>query len=329
MSRIQKYKESLYKFIKDKSCLMKDNYINNSQINDYIYNQSKNNDLIFSILLLTVMNSQNKKNHITMQGYYVASSIEMLNMLLYFIEHKTNIINKIPPPDNYTKTYNDIVICANKSLHQNLESIKNTHYDKPSNFVAMILTSLTVFNDSLKTINDFNNFKFVLTDKSCNNNIIKWYLKENNDLIKKFKNFKQIDKKSFDEYIEMKYLVLCEIAIILGWIMGGGDIKDINKLKKLAKYFSIMYKISKDFENLNNDINVTTNYTPNYILNYGIQDSYEIFIENKQKFIEESMLQDIYTNTIKEIIDTIEINVDMVIDQTSPDLKSNYSSIKN
>ena len=40
------------------------------------------------------------------------------------------------------------------------------------------------------------------------------------------------------------------------------------------------------------------------------------------------MLEDVYTNTIKEIVDTIEANVDMIIDQTSPDLKSSYSSKK-
>lgn len=90
-----------------------------------------------------------------------------------------------------------------------------------------------------------------------------------------------------------------------------------------------MYKISKDFENLSADIKNSTTYSTNYVLNYGLQDGYEVFLNNKQKFIEESMVDDLYTNTIKEIIDTIEANVDMIIDQTSPDLKSTYSSSKN
>jgi len=34
---------------------------------------------------------------------------------------------------------------------------------------------------------------------------------------------------------------------------------------------------------------------------------------------------DIYTNTVKEILTSLERMIDNVIDQTSPDLKSNFS----
>lgn len=327
MSRIQKYKESLCKFIKDKSCLIKDCYIDNADISEYIYNQTKNNDLIFSILLLTIMNSQNKKNHISMQGYYVSTSIEIFNLILHFIENKNQITSKFNI--DYSKTYNDLNLYANKSLHQNLESIKNTYQDKPHQLINVILASLNLFNNSLKNINSFNNFKFEFNDNSCDYSIIKCYLKSNDEIIKKFKTYKQVNRASFQKYIDNKYTNVCETSVLLGWLLGGGDIKDISKLKKLCKYFAMIYKISKDFENLNNDIKNANNYYTNYVINYGLNESYEIFLENKQKFIEESMLQDIYTNTIKEIIDTIELNVDTFIDQTSPDLKSNYSSLNN
>ena len=326
MSRIQKYKESLHKFIKDKSCLMED-ADENQQLNNFIYNKIKENDMIFSILLLTVMNNQNKKNHISMQGYYIASSIEFLNIMLLLIENKSNIISELGN-DNYIKMYNSLFINANKSLQQNIESIKNAYQNQPQNLVNIIINSLSTFNLTHKTINQFNDFKFVLTNKGCNANIISWYLKSDDELINKFKTFKQITKESLQEYIEKKYISLCELAIILGWIIGSGDIKEINKIKKSAKYFAIMYKISKDFENLTHDIKNSDKHTSNYVLNFGLQDGYEAFLNNKEKFIEESMIEDVYTNTIKEIVDTIEANVDMIIDQTSPDLKSSYSSKK-
>lgn len=327
MSRIQKYKESLHKFIKDKSCLMEDVDENNMQLNNFIYNKIKENDMIFSILLLTVMNNQNKKNHMSMQGYYIASSVEFLNILLLLIEQKPNIISE-QGNDNYIKMYNGLFISANKSLQQNIESIKNAYQTQPQNLVNIIINSLSTFNLTHKTINQFNDFKFTLTNKGCNVNIISWYLKSNEELISKFKTFKQVTKESLQEYIEKKYISLCELAIILGWTIGSGDIKEINKIKKSAKYFAIMYKISKDFENLTFDIKNSDKYTSNYVLNFGLQDGYEVFLNNKEKFIEESMLEDVYTNTIKEIVDTIEVNVDMIIDQTSPDLKSSYSSKK-
>lgn len=327
MSRIQKYKESLHKFIKDKSCLMDDTDEANTQLNNFVYSKIKDNDMIFPILLLTMMNNQNKKNHISMQGYYIASSVEFLNVSLQIIEGKQDIIAKLGN-DSYNKLFNMLLINANKSLQQNIESIKNTYQAQLQVLVNIIINLLSVFNSTLKVVNSFNDFKFNVTTKSCNNNIVNWYLKTNNELIDKFKTFKQVTKESLQEYVEKKYISICELAITLGWIIGGGDIKEVNKIKKSAKYFAIMYKLSRDFENLSNDIKNSEKYTSNYVLNFGLQDGYEAFLNNKEKFIEESMVEDVYTNTIKEIIDTIEANVDMIIDQTSPDLKSSYSSKK-
>ena len=323
MSRIQKYKESLVRFIKDKSCLMEDNdNINIAKLNDYIYSVIKETDLILPILLLTIMNNQNKKNHISMQSYYIATSIEFSIILLHFIENRNDIIEKFDN-DTYIKLYNFLFIYINKSLQQNIESVKNIL--QGPNLINTILNSLNMFNDFFKMSNSFGDFKFDITNKNCDNNIINWYLKNNDELINKFNTFKQVSKESMFEYIEKKYIHVSILAISLGWIIGSGDFKELNKLKKSAQSFALMYKIAKDFENLDKDIINGKDFTSNYVLNYGLQDGYEVFLNNKQKFIEESMIEDIYTNTIKEIIDSIEENIDSIIDQTSPDLKSNYS----
>ena len=90
----------------------------------------------------------------------------------------------------------------------------------------------------------------------------------------------------------------------------------------------MLYKISKDFEIIESDIlNHNKKLSTNYVVNYGLQDSHEIYKENQQKFIEGAMTMGIYTNTIKEILNSIEQRVDYIIDQTSPDLASYCSSI--
>jgi hypothetical protein len=304
---------------------MTDTVVNSEIINNTIYNKIKDNDMIIPILFLTIMNNQNKKNHISMQGYYIASSIAFLICELEFIENKSNLITQLSI-DDYIKMSNILFINSTKSLQQNIESIKNTYQSQPQNLVNIITHSLSIFNSTFKVINSYNDYKFNFTNKGCNNNVITWYLKNNTELIDKFKTFKQLTKESLNEYIDKKYVSICELSIVLGWIIGGGEIKEITRIKKSARYFAIMYKISKDFENLSNDIKNSDKYSANYVLNYGLQDAYELFLDNKQKFIEESMIEDIYTNTVKEIIDTIEVNVDLIIDQTSPDLKSSYSS---
>lgn len=323
MSRIQKYKESLVRFIKDKSCLMEDeNNITNAPLNAYIYSKIKEEDLIFPILLLTTINNQNKKNHISVQGYYVATVMEFMTLLIQFIENEENI-KKESGDTFYMKLCNNLFIYINKSLQQNFESVKNVLQGQI--LINVIMNSIDLVNNSFKVINSLYDFKFSVTNKNCHSNIIDWYLKNNVELSNKFNSFKQVTKESMMDYIEKKYVNSCELALSLGWIIGSGDSKDSNKLKKTARSFAIMYKIAKDFENLEDDIKKNEGSTSNYVLNFGFQEGYEVFLDNKQKFIEESMIEDIYTNTIKEIIDIIEENIDIVIDQTSPDLKSNYS----
>jgi len=118
------------------------------------------------------------------------------------------------------------------------------------------------------------------------------------------------------------------VSLLIGWIAGCGDAKKTNKIKEAAKAFSIIYKLSLDFKNMDNDIKCSHNdkYTKNYVLNFGLENSYELFLNNKKLFIEITMLLDIYTNTLSEIIDNIEENIDFIIDQTSPDIKSQCSS---
>lgn len=324
MSRILKYKESLHRFIKDKSYLT-DEKITSQPLNNYVINKIQNDDLIVPILLLTVMNNQNKKNHISMQGYYVSSCIEFLNVLIELIEKRNEIVIN-SGLDSYIKLQNNLINLIYKSINHNFESIKNVI--QSPNIINVIINSLNALETTIRKITSIVDLNIKISNKNCNLDIVTWYLKDKNDLVEKIKKIKQINKDSYNEYLEKKYTGVIELALILGYIMGGGDVKDINKLKKQAKFFSVMYKISKDFDNLENDINSCTTSSLNYVINYGLQDAYEQFLLSKQKFIEESMMQDTYTNTIKEIIDILESKVDFIIDNTSPDLKSNFSSVK-
>ena len=63
MSRLIRYKESLNRFIKDRSCLYDTEGIPNASIDTLLYNKIKEDDKLLAILLLTIMNNQNKKKH--------------------------------------------------------------------------------------------------------------------------------------------------------------------------------------------------------------------------------------------------------------------------
>jgi 5'-3' exonuclease len=57
----------------------------------------------------------------------------------------------------------------------------------------------------------------------------------------------------------------------------------------------------------------------------GLQEAFELFMEAKTKIIESCITLDLYSNTMKEVLDLIETRIDNLIEKTRPDLKSNYT----
>jgi hypothetical protein len=268
------------------------------------------------------MNNQNKKKHISMQGYYAASSIEFLNIMMNMIDNRTDYIKMLGK--DYNKIINYLMLSANKSLYQNLESI--SHYISKDISNKIFITVLNTLHSKVSYDNILDSFTFELNNRSPKNDTLRWYLKNNNNFKSAFNKINQIKKESFIKYINKKIVNLSEMAITIGWLLGCGDIKYISKLKGISRYFAIIYKLSIDFQNIEHDILSSNGISKNYVVNYGLQDSYEYFMDNKQKFIEEAMLHDIYTSTIKEILNNIENKVEAIIDETSPDIKSSVSS---
>lgn len=328
MSRLARYRDSLYKFIKDRSCLLESNNIPNASYESILYNKIKNHDLMIPILFLTIMNSQNKKNQITLQGYYGASAIEFLYIILDLIDKKDEFINT-HGHQTYHILINYLTLCSYRSICQNLESIKS--FVKDESVANIFIQVLNIYNNTIAYSNLIHDYKFEISSDKPNNDLIKWYLKDEPELKEKFTTLQKIKLESYQEYLNKKMGSLCELAMTVGWLMGCGstNAKELQKVKKASKYFAIIYKLSLDFNNIDEDIKNSTGVSTNFVVNYGLQESYELFMYNKQKFIEEAMVLDIYTATIKEIINWIENKVDEVIDETSPDLKSNMSTLNN
>jgi hypothetical protein len=325
MSRLLRYKESLIRFIKEKSCLSELHNIPDKKIEPIIYNLVKESDLILPILLLTVLNNQNKKNSASMQGYYAASGMQFLYLLCGIQQSRTSFIKKYDL-DIYTKIVSYLTLISNRSVCQNLETVKRTL--KPEQSAEIFINIMAHYHDYVSYNNILNEEPFILTNNKPNGDILKWYIKDNEQLKSNFVKKYQIDKKSLTNFIEKKVGSIAELTVIIGWLMGGGSEKDVDKVKKVAKHFGTLYKLANDFENMEDDIMSQDVYTTNYVVNYGLQESYELFLYSKEKFIEQAMLLDIFTNTIKELVDFIEFRVDEIVDETSPDLKSSYSNIQ-
>ena len=141
----------------------------------------------------------------------------------------------------------------------------------------------------------------------------------------KLLKIKQANRDHLMNYITKKFGSVCQVSVISGWIISCCDDKEITNLEKLGISLGVLLKLSYDFTNLEEDLLMADDKTNNFVINYGIQESFELFIDNKSKFIEGCIILDIYTNTVKEIVDLVETNVDKFVDDTIPDLKSQYT----
>lgn len=326
MSRISRYQDSMSKFIKQKSFIT----ALNEDIKNALTNISNENNHVISIMLLTIMNSQAKLKNQSIHGYYIASGVEYILYVLTLMENKKYYENK------YSKKIIDEIITrlpgiVNVCMAQNIESIQNNLSEsKNNNELNNLFKKVNILmrlNNS-KIHNIFLEPSFEFDDLITKTDVIK-YKFNNIDLAKqKITKLKKIKKENFEDYVKNRYGYACQLSVINGWLLGGGDDKNISALEKIGLNFGFIIKIVEDFINIEKDLDNAKEYTTNIVLNYGFQNCFELFIENKQKFIEGCMTLDIYGNTIKEIIDLLENKLDTIIsDKSSPDLVSHYTLI--
>lgn len=317
MSRISRYVESVTRFIKNKSCI---NDLQDQHIKNYIFEIISEFDHVTSILLLTVLNNQGKKNGMTLHGYYIASSIEIMMVIVKLLDNEKKYGKKYGFR-NVQKMIMELIGLINICLSQNIESIQ-PHYAKDK--------VLKIFHICIKLINKkfsklTSNESLEIDKKIKTTDIIKYHFSDITKIKQKLVKLKQVKESSLMNFINDKYGSVCQLSLELGWLLGGGDDKILQNLDKIGTYFSMMIKITSDFLNIESDIDDNEIYTKNYVVNFGFQNAFEQFIDNKQKFIEACILLDIYTNTVKEIVDLIENKVDEIIDKSSPDMKSHYT----
>jgi len=80
MNRLIKYSESINRFI---DC--KKDYVTRiiNIDNAILLNKIKNNDKIFSVIMLTILNNTCRKNKLSVNGYYMTILIEILSIIIF------------------------------------------------------------------------------------------------------------------------------------------------------------------------------------------------------------------------------------------------------
>lgn len=307
MSRISRYQESIEKFIKNKNI---NNYFD-EEFTKEIEEKLNKSDHLCGIISSTIFNHNTKKSNIKGHGYFLGILIDICLIILNSDSNSNLNLN----------LNTNFIIGLYKLLNDNICILKSDDSDK------LILISN-------KTYEYFNSLIYIIlkTEKINTKKMIKSDLLNlktiTSEMYKKISNMNKYDDKDLNIYIKNKYGNIGKLVIILSWIMGGGviDKKNINILENIGEKFGLIYKICIDFENTINDIKKSESITDNIIINIGVQNSFELFMELKSSFYEDSLKLGIYTHTMKEVIDELEIKMDRCIENCKVDMKSTYSS---
>ncbi len=285
-------------------------YLDNTECN-IITDSIRKNNFFVTIFLLTITNNINKKNKIHQHGYYIGSSMELAFLLQRSIE-KQKIFNL--NNENYIKITNLINILLSQNLELATSVLSREKLMKNYSSVFKLVNN--------KIITILNNKQTYHFESLTNTDLVNYKFKNLQKIINIFNKNNKLSEQEIIQYVETKYCPILEVAGLLTWNLAGGQDNITKYIEKLGHYYAFLIKIYYDLTEFETDIeNEYNDFYPNIIINLGIQKSFEYFILYKKKFIELSIKLGLFSNTIKEVIDTIETKLDLFIENTKPFLE--------
>jgi hypothetical protein len=320
MSKISKHRENILNFISSKCCFS--SIIEKEFLKEFI----ESDYILFPIALISVFSTQIKKSKTkSFHTLHASSALVLMTILIIIDENKKYYENKYGE-NNIKKIKNQATIFIFEAIAQNVKTMENTLGLDASSKVQKKISSVLHEKLLLLTENNIknNNLKVKRSD------IIKYKFDDKDIIDKKYKNLKRIDKEELETYIDDKYSSIGQCAFLFGWLfgMGNDNQKTIDSISRIGSSFGILIKLISDFCNLENNIKIANDndVSYNYVVNYGIHESFRLYDENKVKFIEGCITNELYSSSIKELIEKIDKTYDKCLKNTDLELQSQYSS---
>jgi hypothetical protein len=320
MSKIVKHRENIFNFITTKSCF------SNAMEKEFLKEFIDSDYSLFPIAMMSVFSTQIKKNKIkSYHTFHAASALILMIMVIVIDENKKYYENKYGE-SNIKKIKKQATIFIFEAMAQNIRTMKNTIGSEISSKVQEKISSILHEKLLLLTENNIkiNNLKVRRSD------IIKYKFDDKDIIDTKYRNLKRIDKNDLVDYIDNKYCAIGQCSFVFGWLfgMGNDNQKSLDNISKIGASFGILIKLTSDFCNLENDIKLTSdNEAPyNFVANYGIHESFRLYDENKVKFIEGCITNELFSSSIKELVEKIDKTYDKCLKNTELELQSQYSS---
>ncbi|ATZ80343.1 hypothetical protein BMW23_0285 [Bodo saltans virus] len=319
MSKIAKYKENMYNFLTTKSCF--NNFLDKDIIRDFI----ETDFALFYVAMGTIFSMQVKKNKIKSFHIMHISSAIFLMLLIVAINENTKYYEKKYGEKNIRNILNQATIFILESVMQNIKTMENALGSDNSNKMGqkinsfiheklLLLTECTIIDKKLKMKKtEITHYKF---NEPSN--------------LDKYKKLSRIENADIKKYIDDKYGTIGQCVVILSWLFGMNDNKkSFDSLLKVGSSLGTIIKLIRDFDNLENDIENTDRLCYNYVVNCGIHECFSFYDDNKLKFIEGAMTNNLYNDTMMEITQCLEKKLENCLKKIPGlELESQYSSSK-
>jgi hypothetical protein len=288
--RIQRYIDSFIKFLKKYMC------------NKIVYDQVINIDiLMISIIYLTIYsNILINKNITRSHGYYISYSLMLLLLLIRSNENDNDSIKIIQT---------DLIKMI--EFQNNLLSIDTNI----NNIISNIFTTCS---------SEMNKLEKITHEQITKNDLYRYKF----DDTKTLENYKKMRHMSYDDisnYTKNTYGKIC-IILFKSLFLITNIKNNENILKDTSNALGFILKILIDIKNIESDINTKKIETHNIVLNLGIMKSYEIYKKNKEIFIENCMLMDVYGTTLNEIIQLIDNMITLILDKVEININKSSDS---
>lgn len=304
MNKLEKYRKSLNEVINNNQDII---LLNSTY--DNIINENRDKNLYESIITLATLGKHTKKNDFALHGYHAATCIEMINVLNKILENNKKYIKQFGN-ETYSEMLIKITSIINRTLLENINSLMSAQNNKShkSNYKPYML--IQILNEKLLEITGH-------VDFLMNKNNVKELTKlcYQSDKLKEtaLKN-KIINKSQIEDYVNIKYGKVCELAFLFGLVIGSGSFDNIADLEKISSSIGTMIKIARDFKNIDNDLKESNGMTTNIVLNLGLTKSNDLYLTNKIKFNNNKHDSVFMTQILKEIICELDDSINELID---------------
>ena len=294
MMEIKKYQDKV-NIILDKFI---ENDVSNTRLKDMVSWSLKGGKRLRSMIVLDIANSINKVNNLNIDVSKVSISCELLHTA-------SLIIDDLPCMDNdeYRRNIetihfkygeNNAIILSTfllsqvgDLLHKNIEEIKNIFAKEYFNTIREM-----IFNNYLKNYNTAILGQYIDI----------YPLKKSKEENIRFSG--TIKEKYLRKIIIDKTAPFFEMAFIGGYILSGGDNKNYNKVRKVSQLFGIIFQISDDFEDQDQDSEKGCySLIQNYVIVLGKEKALKDFYKLINIFISYMKELKLYSKLFENIIE--------------------------